>query len=94
MTTNKVNYDLVAPSYNNQRYQVRRLEGIAKALLSLTRRLKADHILEVGCGTGRWLAELQEHNYSIAGLDLSFGMLQQAQKVTITVRARQLCRER
>ena len=34
-----------------------------------------DHVLDVGCGNGRYLWGLQEHAIDAVGCDLSFGML-------------------
>lgn len=34
-----------------------------------------DHVLDVGCGNGRYLWALQEHAIDAVGCDLSFGML-------------------
>ncbi len=37
------------------------------------------HILDIGCGKGRHLKELQSHKYAAVGIDLSFYLLKQAQ---------------
>jgi SAM-dependent methyltransferase len=79
MADTRVNYDQIAPTYN-QRYTVSQFEGIAAALRSLTQDTGAERILEVGCGTGRWLAELQSVIRQVYGIDLSLGMLQQARQ--------------
>src|SRR6266850_350603 len=79
MTDARVNYDQIAPTYN-QRYTVSQFEGIAAALCSLTQDVRAERVLEVGCGTGRWLAELHPVARQVYGMDLSLGMLQQAQQ--------------
>jgi len=73
-----INYDEVASIYN-QRYAAGGPEGIAVALHDLVSEVGAGRILEVGCGTGHWMAALQpiDHMY---GLDLSFGMLQKARE--------------
>ncbi|NLG50854.1 MAG: methyltransferase domain-containing protein, partial [Chloroflexi bacterium] len=55
------------------------LQGVAAALHTLAQHLAPQHILEVGCGTGRWLTELAA-DYRICGLDLSYAMLEQAQR--------------
>jgi ubiquinone/menaquinone biosynthesis C-methylase UbiE len=73
----RVNYDQVAPVYD-QRYAAGGPQGIASALLGLARNLGAKRILEVGCGTGHWLAALQPVVHQVYGLDLSFAMLQKA----------------
>ncbi|MBI3300788.1 MAG: class I SAM-dependent methyltransferase [Deltaproteobacteria bacterium] len=74
-----VNYDQIAPTYN-QRYAIGRFAGIAAGLLSVARDSGAERVLEVGCGTGRWLAELQPVARQVHGLDLSLGMLRQARQ--------------
>ncbi|MCZ7546927.1 MAG: class I SAM-dependent methyltransferase [Anaerolineae bacterium] len=79
-----VDYDRIAPTYD-RRYAANTLEGIARALVALVQefgaaRRSAPRVLEVGCGTGRWLAALQAvtpHGY---GLDRSTGMLMQARR--------------
>jgi len=80
MSAESLNYDDIAPVYH-QRYAGNRLEGVADALASLVSRLNAKQILEVGCGTGRWLAELHPLVCQVIGLDLSPGMLWQAQQI-------------
>src|SRR5262245_28291323 len=79
MTDARVNYDQIAPTYN-QRYTVSQFEGIAAALRSLAQDVRAERVLEVGCGTGRWLAELSPVAQRVYGMDLSLGMLQQAKQ--------------
>jgi ubiquinone/menaquinone biosynthesis C-methylase UbiE len=79
MTNARVNYDQIASTYN-QRYDVHDFVGIAAALRSLTQDIAPERILEVGCGTGRWLAELQPVARQAYGMDLSLGMLQQARQ--------------
>jgi SAM-dependent methyltransferase len=75
---NLVNYNAVAPNYN-ARYAQNPLAGVARDLRALVAQSGARDVLEVGCGTGRWVIELQPLVRRIAGLDFSFGMLQQAQ---------------
>jgi SAM-dependent methyltransferase len=73
-----VDYDRLAAGYH-QRYDANRLEGVAALLRGLAQALDADRVLEVGCGTGRWLAELAPLARRVIGLDSSAGMLRQAQ---------------
>jgi SAM-dependent methyltransferase len=73
-----VDYDQLASVYH-QRYKVNRLEGVAALLRGLVLELNAHRVLEVGCGTGRWLAELTPLAAHVIGLDSSAGMLRQAQ---------------
>ncbi|HEV8717779.1 MAG TPA: methyltransferase domain-containing protein [Candidatus Binatia bacterium] len=79
MAAARVNYDQIASTYD-QRYTVSQFAGIATALRSLVQDVDAERVLEVGCGTGRWLAELQPVTRQVYGIDLSLGMLQQARQ--------------
>ncbi len=79
MTKPRVNYDQIAPTYD-RRFAHDRTEGIGQALLDLAQRLNASRILEVGCGTCHWLAQMHQVSSELYGLDLSTGMLNQAQK--------------
>ncbi len=81
-----VNYEEIAPTYN-QRYVVNPLPQVAATLRALVQDLSPARILEVGCGTGRWLAELpapaaqtqvSQAGRRFFGLDLSPAMLSQA----------------
>jgi ubiquinone/menaquinone biosynthesis C-methylase UbiE len=78
----RVDYDRIAPTYN-QRFVENERSGTAEALLACLRQVAAEQgraprALEAGCGTGRWLAELQAVTPHVVGLDLSAGMLVQA----------------
>ena len=77
--THKVNYDQVAPTYD-QRYAGTLFAGVGNALLSLATATAAKSILEVGCGTGYWLAAIRSHGRRVFGLDLSLGMLRKARE--------------
>lgn len=77
--TGQVDYDRIAPSYN-RRYASAGRQGVAVALRELASGLDAGRILEVGCGTGHWLASLRAVSGQLYGLDLSAGMLAQAQQ--------------
>jgi ubiquinone/menaquinone biosynthesis C-methylase UbiE len=75
----RVNYDSIASTYN-RRFSEQRQSGILLALEEWVQTLGAERVLEVGCGTGHWLARLcfpARRNY---GLDFSAGMLAQAQQ--------------
>jgi SAM-dependent methyltransferase len=76
MVHGRVDYDQVATSYN-LRYGALQYEGAASTLLSLARAGPAERVLEVGCGTGHWLAQLQAVSPYVYGLDSSTRMLQQ-----------------
>ncbi len=77
MSYRHADYDQIAPVYD-QRYGALEYEGIASTLLSLAQKGSIERILEVGCGTGRWLAELQAVARQVYGLDLSLAMLKEA----------------
>ncbi len=79
MSVDRIDYDVIAPTYD-ERYAVNRLDRVASALRSLTQQVGAGRILEVGCGTGRWLAELSPVARSVHGLDLSVEMLRKAKQ--------------
>jgi SAM-dependent methyltransferase len=77
--TKKVDYDQIAAQYN-RRYRANPLVNVELALAQLGRALKAERILEVGCGTGRWLQGLTKFlpEAQFFGLDASLGMLTKA----------------
>ncbi len=79
MSNIQVDYDRIASSYN-MRFADGGLQGVAAALRALAQGLGAARILEVGCGTGHWLAGLLALTGRLYGLDLSAGMLAQAQQ--------------
>jgi SAM-dependent methyltransferase len=56
------------------------MQGTAAALTALAQATGAQRILEVGCGTGHWLGSLGSLQARLYGLDLSTGMLRQAQQ--------------
>ncbi len=76
---NRVNYDEIAPTYD-RRFEGGDMPGVADALQELARRIGAKRILEVGCGTGRWLVELLPLTDDLYGLDVSAGMLSKARE--------------
>jgi SAM-dependent methyltransferase len=78
MSKKPVNYNEVAAVYD-QRYKRGEPAGIAEYLQALAGKVKARRVLEVGCGTGQWLALMQdcEGRY---GLDYSGGMLAKARR--------------
>jgi ubiquinone/menaquinone biosynthesis C-methylase UbiE len=79
MLCESVIYDSIAPIYD-RRYTLNPLPGIAATLRSLVEPCRGARILEVGCGTGRWLDELEPIAPQLYGLDLSPGMLGKAEE--------------
>jgi len=75
----RLNYDNIAPQYN-QRYDSSAPPERAKALFDLVRQVKAQRILEAGCGTAFWLDLLASKVEAAYGLDYSAGMLDQARE--------------
>ena len=72
-----VDYSPLAASYDT-RYDVNPLAGIGHALNGLAARIDAASILEVGCGTGRWLATVAAPGRTVCGVDPSLAMLARA----------------
>ncbi len=87
MDRSRVDYDSLAGSYN-ARYQEYRLDGIERALIEVVRRSRAAKVLEVGCGTGRWIEPLRRAGGLVVGVDASMGMLTQARGLADLVYAR------
>ncbi len=70
-------FDRWAPSYDAQPNAMLQLEE--RTAPHLFPELKGKHILDIGCGTGRWLQRLEAtHPASLTGVDASAAMLQQA----------------
>ena len=78
MIPQHVDYDAVASTYN-RRFAEERRNGTLQALREMTQAMGGDRVLEVGCGTGHWLASLRGVPNGLYGIDLSAGMLEQAQ---------------
>jgi SAM-dependent methyltransferase len=82
MPTRQVDYDRIAPGYDRRFIDGSEQRALAAALLALARDRARERdvvrILEVGCGTGHWLASLRQASATRYGLDLSAGMLAQA----------------
>ena len=75
----RVNYDAIASTYN-RRFAEQPRSGTLQALAELVQAMGAERVLEVGCGTGHWLAGLSNLAPQVYGLDFSAGMLAQAQQ--------------
>lgn len=79
-----VDYDALSGTYN-RRFDANATQGVAQAFISAAQDLhttlgRAPDVLEVGCGTGHWLAQLAPVARLMAGLDFSSGMLAEAQR--------------
>jgi SAM-dependent methyltransferase len=72
----KTDYNRVSKIYD-ERYKTSKLPGIVSKLLSFTDTKDSKKILEIGCGTGYWLSNIDSKN-KLFGLDLSIGMLKKA----------------
>lgn len=77
----RVNYDKLAGRYH-RRYHFSPMAQTEAALLALVAALQPRTALEAGCGSGRWLAALQDRIPQLFGLDYSAGMLAQARPRT------------
>jgi len=75
----RVNYDEIAAGYDD-RYATDSLRDVADALIGLAESVDAGRALEVGCGTGRWLAALQPTVRDLVGADPSAEMLARARE--------------
>ena len=71
MRQRKVDYDRIAPGYDRRFIDGGEQGATATALQALARFQGSCRILEVGCGTGHWLASLRSANGMRFGLDLS-----------------------
>jgi ubiquinone/menaquinone biosynthesis C-methylase UbiE len=71
----KTDYDDLAPDYD-RRYAMHRYDGIGATLGAFVS--AGQRVLEVGCGTGHWLAELEAAGCTVAGLEPAAGMLERA----------------
>jgi len=72
----KVDYDKIAPDYDNHRRAGGPYVG---RLVELAREIRAQDVLELGCGTGNCTAGfLHTHDCRVIGLDPSRGMLLKA----------------
>lgn len=78
----RVNYDAVSSSYN-RRFAGETRSATGDSLQALASRWPQGRFLEVGCGTGHWLAELALPGRQVFGLDYSAGMLAQAQRLQL-----------
>lgn len=85
-----VDYDRLASTYNQRFGESDDRSGTTEALLNVVHELgaalgRAPRVLEVGCGTGKWLADLSPASPGLFGLDLSMGMLRQARRQQVSL---------
>jgi SAM-dependent methyltransferase len=73
----RLDYDTVAHQYD-RRYAFQKYDGIRDTVLGFLGSAPIDRVLEVGCGTGHWLALMSGHARCVAGVDLSMNMLARA----------------
>lgn len=74
----RTDYDQIAHAYDT-RYERNSYRGVEQAVRGFVGNQPGLQILEVGCGTGHWLEFLRALPIHLTGLDLSAGMLVQAQ---------------
>jgi len=73
----RTNYDVIASAYD-RRYAIHDYPGVRATLLRSIESSTPRRVLEVGCGTGRWLALLASAGCQMAGIDPSREMLARA----------------
>ena len=71
MKDTHVNYDALAPTYNQRFEEDKDRPATARALLELAGNLNAQRVLEVGCGTGKISAEIMRHVPAVTVADIS-----------------------
>jgi ubiquinone/menaquinone biosynthesis C-methylase UbiE len=67
------------PDWYNQTIDAMQFSAVLRAL-DVAKIEKGSRILDVGCGTGRWLRRYERLGYQATGLDLTLGMLSLARK--------------
>lgn len=85
MSRPRVNYDDVAPTYDDRYTRGSTLPELEAALRENLAGIGASRVLEVGCGTGHWIGTLAASLERAVGLDFSRGMLARAQGHTARV---------
>jgi len=85
----RVDYDAIASAYD-RRYQHNDFSGIGRAVTSFVDTKRGARVVEVGCGTGRWLRLLRGRGTRVVGMDASFGMLSHAPAPVLQAVAEQL----
>jgi ubiquinone/menaquinone biosynthesis C-methylase UbiE len=85
----RVDYDAIAGVYD-RRYQQNDFSGVENAVTSFAGSNPGARVVEVGCGTGRWLRLLRAKGIKATGMDASSGMLSRAQSPVVQAVAEQL----
>jgi ubiquinone/menaquinone biosynthesis C-methylase UbiE len=85
----RVDYDAIAGVYD-RRYQFSDFPGVESAVISFAGTSSGARVVEVGCGTGRWLRLLRGSGIRVLGMDVSFGMLSHAQPPLVQAEAKHL----
>ncbi|HEY2378242.1 MAG TPA: class I SAM-dependent methyltransferase [Gemmatimonadaceae bacterium] len=75
----RVDYDSIAADYD-ERYARNDYRGVADALTRFLRTTRSPVVLEVGCGTGHWLAVAASASSLVTGVDRSWEMLRRARR--------------
>jgi ubiquinone/menaquinone biosynthesis C-methylase UbiE len=75
----RTNYDAIAQAYD-QRYERNEFRALESVVDDFATRGESQRLLEVGCGTGHWLARLAARGVAVAGLDASLEMLAKARE--------------
>src|SRR5437773_11578863 len=70
----QVNYDAVAPEFD-RRYAHNTFAGIERALARFVARTAPAVVIEIGCGTGHWLAFIAPLTRAVAGGGRAEGVL-------------------
>ena len=73
-----LDYNEVASEFD-RRYELHAYPGVQRCLLDFVSGAQRLRVLEVGCGTGRWLALLESAGHDVAGVEPSDQMLARAQ---------------
>jgi ubiquinone/menaquinone biosynthesis C-methylase UbiE len=77
-TMSSLYYDEVASEFD-RRYELYAYPGVQRCLLDFVSGPQRLRVLEVGCGTGRWLVLLDSAGHDVAGIEPSDQMLARAQ---------------
>jgi ubiquinone/menaquinone biosynthesis C-methylase UbiE len=85
VSTPHVDYDRIAANYD-RRYQTDRYADAERMLKQWIEEAPPGMLLEVGCGTGHWLASLAGPGRTVLGLDQSEGMLGVARRAAPNAR--------